>query len=207
MTFWSERVLPRAIDAVCAGAGPTKHRNALIPRARGDVLDVGIGSGLNLAHASPDRVQRWTGIDPSAALLQKARERARGAAFPVELVVGEAEALPFEAGRFDTVVLTYTFCSVASPPDTVREIARVLKAGGQLLFAEHGIASSDVSRALQRALDPAWRRIAGGCSLQHDIVSALVESGAFIVGDVTLREDFPHWMPTVRRGSAERRSL
>lgn len=205
MSFWSEAILSRAIDSVCSGRGPEKHRSELIPRAAGSVLDVGIGSGLNLPFADRSKVARWTGVDPSPALLQRARVRAQEAGFEVVLLEGVAERLPFADESFDTVVLTYTFCSVADPQQVARELARVVRPGGALLFAEHGVATEEGSRRIQRALDPTWRRLAGGCSLQRDVVRSLEQTGRFTIDATRLREDFPRWMSTVRSGVATAR--
>jgi SAM-dependent methyltransferase len=202
MSFWGERVLPRAIDAICAGVGPTKHRSELVPLAEGRTLDLGVGSGLNLPFVVGDRVEAWVGIDPSPALLERARARAKGASFPVQLVQGSAERMPFDAASFDTVVVTYTFCSVQDPAATAAEIARVLRPGGHVLFAEHGLAAASGARAVQRRLEPAWRAVAGGCCLSRDFVATLVSTGRFAVESLRVREEFPRWLSTVTSGTA-----
>lgn len=202
MSFWSEQVLSRAIDAVCSGRGPSKNRSEIIPLAEGRVLDVGVGSGLNLPHADRARVERWVGLDPSRALLAKARARAAEVGFDVELLEGVAEKLPFPDESFDTLVVTYTFCSVDDPAVVAQELARVVRRGGKLLFAEHGLAQTESSRALQRSLEPTWKKVAGGCTLQRDIVRSLTDTGRFVIERTKLREDFPKWMSTVRSGVA-----
>ncbi len=207
MSFWSEQVLARAIDTVCAGRGPSRHREELVPRARGRVLDVGVGSGLNFPFVKRANVERWVGLDPSPALLERARERARAIRFSVELVEGVAERVPFDDASFDCVVVTYSFCSVTDPTAAASEIARVLRPGGQVLFAEHGVAERPRSRAIQRALDPTWSRIAGGCHLTRDFVRFLGDTGQFDVEDLAIRvrEDVPAWMSTVRSGAVPKK--
>jgi ubiquinone/menaquinone biosynthesis C-methylase UbiE len=200
VSFWSERVLPPVIEAVCSGAGPTKHRSEVVPLAEGRTLDLGIGSGLNLGFADAARIESWVGIDPSPALLARARERATQARFPVELVEGRGERLPFDQASFDSVVVTYTFCSVEDPGATAAEIARVLKPGGKVLFAEHGVAERPFARGVQHRLDPGWRRVAGGCSLDRDFVGTMLDTRRFVVESLRLRETFPKWMSTVRSG-------
>jgi ubiquinone/menaquinone biosynthesis C-methylase UbiE len=206
VSFWSERVLPHAIEKVCGGRVPFARRSEIVPLASGTVLDVGVGSGLNLPHADGARIERWVGIDPSYALLDLARERARRVAFGVELILGRAETLPFEDGSFDTVLVTYTFCSVAEPATVVREIARVIAVGGRVLFVEHGVARTPVSRAIQRGLDPIWGNVAGGCSLRRDFVAALRSTGRFEIESLRANEAFPKWMSTVTSGAALVRS-
>jgi SAM-dependent methyltransferase len=200
VSFWSERVLPPVIDAVCSGTGPTKHRSEVVPLAEGRTLDLGIGSGLNLAFADASRIEAWVGVDPSPALLARATERAKRASFPVELVEGRGERLPFDSASFDSVVVTYTFCSVEDPAATAAEIARVLAPGGRVLFAEHGVAERRLARGVQHRLDPAWRRVAGGCSLDRDFVGAMLDTRQFVVERLRVRENFPRWMSTVRSG-------
>lgn len=195
-------MLPPVIDAVCSGQGPTRHRERIIPLATGRVLDLGTGSGLNLGYADPAKVETWVGLDPSPNLLARATARARDVRFPVRWVEGRGEDMPFDDRAFDTVVLTYAFCSVDDPERTAREIARVIADGGQVLFAEHGLALGRGSRALQRRLDPGWRRIAGGCRLDRDVVASLVATGRLQVDWVRVREDFPKWMSTIRSGRA-----
>lgn len=204
MSFWSERVLPPVIESVCSGVGPTKHRAEVVPHAQGRTLDLGVGSGLNLSFADARRVETWVGVDPSPALLARAAARAREVSFPVELVEGRGERLPFDAGSFDSVVVTYTFCSVDDPVATAREIARVLRPGGRALFAEHGIAEGAFARGVQRRLDPAWRRISGGCSLGRDFIRCMLGVTDFTVERLRVREEFPRWMSTVRSGALVR---
>ncbi|MFO0551717.1 MAG: class I SAM-dependent methyltransferase [Polyangiaceae bacterium] len=202
--FWSERVLPSLVDWVCSGKGPKIRRGELAPLAEGAVLDLGVGSGLNLAVADPAKVTRWVGIDPSRGLLDRATERAKEVGFAVELLQGVAEALPFDAATFDTALVTYTYCSVADPAAALRELERVVRPGGTLLFVEHGLAARESSRTVQRWVEPGWSRVAGGCHLRRDIVSDLANT-AFEIERTEVHVAVPAWLSTVVSGVARRR--
>jgi ubiquinone/menaquinone biosynthesis C-methylase UbiE len=181
MGLWASRVLPFLVEKACRSTTILAERQRWIPRAYGDVLELGIGSGLNLAFYDPARVTRVTGIDPSAPLL--ARARARVGVLPVELVRASAEDLPLESGRFDSAVITYALCSVADPAAVLAEVRRVLKPDGVLFFVEHGLAPDDRTRRWQHRLTPAWRRVAGNCHLDRD-VAAILAAAAFHSSDL-----------------------
>jgi ubiquinone/menaquinone biosynthesis C-methylase UbiE len=180
--LYARFVLPRLIDLVMRQEMLRERRAVLVPRARGAVVEVGIGSGLNLAHYS-DAVESLHGVDPSPELLAIARKHARGTAFPVQLVCQSAEQLPFADASVDTVVVTWTLCSIEDPAAAVREMKRVLKPGGQLLFVEHGLAPDARVAAWQRRLTPAWKTIAGGCHLDRPI-DALIRSAGFDIAEL-----------------------
>jgi SAM-dependent methyltransferase len=143
------------------------------------VLDVGIGSGLTIPLYGR-AVQRLYGIDPSLALLRMARGRAAGGSCPIMLIEGMAEQLPLAEGTVDTVVTTWTLCSIADPERALREIRRVLHPEGTLLFLEHGRAPEPRVRRWQQWLTPLWRRVSGGCHLDRPI-DHLVRQGGFAI--------------------------
>jgi ubiquinone/menaquinone biosynthesis C-methylase UbiE len=177
MTLWADHVLPFLVEKACRSAAILDARRRWIPRAHGEVLELGVGSGLNLAFYDAARVTRVTGIDPSAALLARARPRAAQAAVAVELVEAAAERLPFAAASFDSAVVTYTLCSVDDPRRALAEVRRVLRPGGALIFVEHGLAPDAATRRWQRGLTPLWRRVGGGCRLDRDVPAALRDAG------------------------------
>ena len=167
MSFYSRYVLPRLIDLAMKQKRMRKRRAALVPNAHGRVLEIGIGSGLNLPYYDTSRLRRLCAVDPSAELLAMARKKARRLKMEVELVQQSAERLPFGDASFDSALITWTLCSIPDPAAALREIRRVLKAGGELFFIEHGLSRDPGVASWQRRLTPLWRPIAGGCHLDR----------------------------------------
>lgn len=177
MAFYAKHVLPRLIDIAMRNKDTTRLRAEWIPRAHGEVLEVGIGSGLNLAFYSSD-VQRVYGVDPSAELQRMARKRTTGRPVKVEfLSQSAAEPLPIPDKSIDTVVVTWTLCSIADPPKALQQMKRVLKPGGRLMFIEHGRAPDSDVAVWQDRLTPIWKRIGGGCRLNLKIDEMLATAG------------------------------
>lgn len=177
MSLWADRVLPHLVEKACRSAAILEERKRWVPRASGEVLELGVGSGLNLAFYDAAKVAKVTGLDPSAPLLARAAERAASAPVPVELLRGHAEQLPFAQGTFDSAVITYSLCSVDDPARVLAELRRVLRPGGELVFVEHGLAPDAATQRWQRWLTPVWRRVGGGCRLDRDIATILREAG------------------------------
>jgi ubiquinone/menaquinone biosynthesis C-methylase UbiE len=176
MGLYRKHILPRLIDAAMQLKAATERRSQIVPRATGRVLDVGMGSGLNLPFYGP-RVTKLWGIDPSSELLAMTRAKLKKVPFPVELLAHSAEEIPLPDASIDTVVLTWTLCSIPEPMRALREMRRVLAPGGQLLFAEHGLSPDRGVGAWQRRLTPVWRRIAGGCHLDRKVDDLLLVGG------------------------------
>lgn len=176
MSVYQAVVLPWLIDRAMRSKETTAERAKVVPHARGIVVEIGIGSGLNLPVYGPG-VERVIGIDPSPKLLAMARRRARAVRFPVEAIEASAEDVPLPAASADTVVTTWTLCSI---PDAVRalgEMKRLLKPGGHLLFVEHGRAPDRGVRVWQNRITPCWRHLAGGCELNRDIPRLVTAAG------------------------------
>ena len=182
MNFYERWVLPRLIDLAMKHREATRQRQGLLPAARGRVLEIGIGSGLNLPFYGSEVVS-VVGVDPSEALLALARGRLQDAPFAVELLARSAEALPFEAGRFDSAVTTWTLCSVPDARSALAELRRVLKPGGELLFVEHGRAEAPGVVAWQDRLNGLWGRLAGGCNINRPI-AAMIRDAGFRIEDL-----------------------
>lgn len=171
-------ILPRLIDWTMRAEDLAPYRGRLVSRARGRVLEVGVGSGLNLPLYSPG-VEQVVGLDPSAELLRRARPLAARTAFPVHLVQATAEAIPFTERSIDTVVMAWALCSLADARAGLSEMLRVLRPDGQLLFVEHGLAPEPQIAAWQRRLDPLWTRIS--CHLDNPVDRMLREAGFEVV--------------------------
>jgi ubiquinone/menaquinone biosynthesis C-methylase UbiE len=169
-------ILPKIIDLAMKDKAATARRSVLIPMATGSVLEIGIGSGLNLPFYSRS-VTRLHGIDPSAELLGMARKKIDRAGFPVELTCQSAEKLPADSGSIDTVVATWVLCSIPDPVEALREMKRVLKPEGRLLFVEHGLSPDSRVQAWQRRINPVWTRLAGGCNLNRKIDDLIGSAG------------------------------
>jgi ubiquinone/menaquinone biosynthesis C-methylase UbiE len=174
--FYAKHVLPRLIDLAMRHPLARERRAALVPLARGEVLEIGIGSGLNLPFYS-SAVTRLRGIDPSAELLAIAGSKLDVAGFPVELLLEGAERLSVSDASVDTVLTTWTLCSIPDPARALAEMRRVLRPGGRLLFVEHGSAPDAAVRRWQKRLDPVWTRLAGGCHLDRRIDKLIRSSG------------------------------
>ena len=166
MNLYSRFALPRLIDFAMRQKRVRERRALLVPQAYGAVLEIGIGSGLNLPYYGA-RVKRICGVDPSAELLDIARRGAKRQSTEVELVRQSAERLPFGDASFDSAVMTWSLCSIADPLAALREAKRVLKPGGELFFVEHGLAPEPGVAAWQHRLTPLWRPLAGGCHLDR----------------------------------------
>ena len=175
---WYERnVLPYLIDLACSTRPTRKQRLKVIPLAQGRVLEVGIGTGLNMPFYDKARVRSIVGVDPALRMHRLALRRIRDSGLSVTLVGLSAETLVAEDASFDTVVSTYTLCTIPDPLSALREMRRVLVPGGKLLFSEHGLAPDPEVRAWQTRLQPWWGRVSGGCRLDRDIPALLVEAG------------------------------
>ena len=176
MNIYEKYLLPRLIDLAMRSKADTAERAKLVPCASGVVLEVGIGSGLNLPFYGP-RVERLYGLDPSIELWKLAQRRLARAPFPVEVLRASAERIPIEDMAVDTVVMTWTLCSIPVARQALQEMKRVLKPGGRLLFVEHGLASDRAVAAWQDRLNPLWRKVAGGCNLNRRIEDLIVGAG------------------------------
>lgn len=174
-------VFARVYDRLSAGAedsGEGEHRAALLAGARGRVIEVGAGNGLNFAHY-PATVDEVVAVEPEPYLRGKAEAATRAAAVPVSVVDGVADALPAADGTFDVAVASLLLCSVPQPSTALAELHRVLRPGGELRFYEHVRAHGTTAAALQRGLDGSrlWPALAGGCHLSRDTLAAIADAG------------------------------
>jgi SAM-dependent methyltransferase len=181
-SLYDRYILPRFLCCACGAPAFREQRTRIVPRARGKVLELGIGGGLNLAFYDPATVTSVIGVDPSAELRAIAEAAPRPEGLLVEIAAGEAESLPFADASFDTVVCTFTLCSVRSPAAVLSEARRALRPGGQFLFCEHGLSPDTGTAGWQRRIEPLWKRLAGGCHLTRP-VSAAIQAAGFRLDD------------------------
>lgn len=181
MGLYGRYLYPRLMDLLCGMMG--EMRPAALAAASGDVLEIGFGTGRNLEHY-PAAVTSLTAVDPMKALDGRVETRIQAAGFPVDRRQSPADApLPFENGRFDCVVSTWTLCSVDDPPAALRELRRVLRPGGRFLFIEHGRCPDPRTAAWQDRLTPLWRRMLGGCRVNLKI-DALIRDAGFDLREI-----------------------
>ena len=184
MNPYERYVLPKLIDVACSAGNVMKARSKIVPQALGEVLEVGIGSGLNLPFYDAKRVSSIVGIDPAAQMQTLARKRASDISIPVEVIAVDVQGIHADTDRFDTIVMTFTLCSIDDPISALQEMARVLKPDGRLLFCEHGLAPDLSVERWQHRLTPFWKPIAGGCHLDRDI-PALIRAGGFAIDELS----------------------
>lgn len=186
MGLYSRLILPRVLDCAMKYDELADLRAAAIPGARGVVLEVGIGSGLNLPFYSPTLVTQVYGIDPSTELLAMAQKKIASLPFPVTLMNQSADRIPLGDVSVDTVVVTWSLCSIPNPRITLREMRRVLKPDGRLIFIEHGLSPDARVQSWQNRLTPIWRRLAGGCHLNRKM-DELIRSSGFSIATLETR--------------------
>ena len=173
-----DRVIGPALIACACSAGPiSRQREKVVPLAAGDVLELGMGAGANLPFYDRERVTGVFAVEPNAAMRARAEKVAAETALPVSLIDGVGEHLPYDTGRFDCVVCTFTLCSVGDPGAALAQAKRVLKPGGRLLYCEHGLSPDPNLAKWQRRWEPLWKRMAGGCHLTRPITSAIEAAG------------------------------
>jgi ubiquinone/menaquinone biosynthesis C-methylase UbiE len=181
--------MPYFIHGGCSMPTFARVRQKIVPKARGVVAEIGFGSGLNLPFYDPATVSHLVGVDPDPTMLGIARKRWTDIRLQIELIEGRAEALPLPDRSVDTAVVTYALCTIPDPGGALREIRRVLKPCGRLLFIEHERSAEPWRSRWQDRLNGAWGRIAGGCHLNRDPLQ-LIEDAGFVIG-VRQRERFP----------------
>ena len=180
MGFYERYILPKVLNWSCGAKPVREQRQKVVPLAEGRVLEIGIGSGLNLPYYDPEKVERVIGLDPAEEMLSYARRKSATLPFTVEYLALEGERIPLDRHSVDTVLVTYTLCTIADAIGALEGMRAVLKPGGRLIFCEHGRAPDAAVRRWQHRLNPVWRRIGGGCNLDRDI-PALIEAAGFRV--------------------------
>jgi len=183
MGFYDKHVLPHFINCACGSKPIMKQREKVVPQASGVVLEIGIGTGLNLPYYQAEKLEKLIGLDPSEESWELAGQRAQALDVPIEFIGLPGEEIPLDDDSIDTVLVTYSLCTIPDPVAALKGMSRVLKPGGSLLFCEHGLAPDPGVVKWQDRINPLWRKIAGGCNLHRDIPS-LLEQGGFAVTDM-----------------------
>lgn len=201
-SLYERWILPRLLDFAMRQEPIARQRAKVVPRARGRVLEIGIGSGLNLPFYDRSRVEALVGIEPAAELRALATVRARESGLDCRLLDASAEDIPLDDRSVDTVVTTYTLCTIPDAPRALAEMRRVLRPGGELLFSEHGRAPDASVRRWQDRLNPLWRRIGGGCNLNRQIDALVRDAGFSIAGVDSMYVPGPRPMTFTTWGAA-----
>ena len=181
MDLYNKHILPKLINRVCAQNEISRIRKELIPRAKGKVLEIGMGSGLNLPFYDPVKTEQVSGVEPVDQLRRMAAKKARSLTFKVDFTGRSAEAIPLANNVIDTVVVTYTMCSIPDVIQALKEMNRVLKPGGELLFCEHGRSPDQQVSKWQDKLTRPWQKVAGGCHLNRPVADLITQAGFKIV--------------------------
>jgi len=175
--LYEAKLMPRLITCACSQGQVMKRRAAVVPRAHGDVFELGCGGGINHAFYDPAAIISYAGIDPHPGLLDSARAAAQAKGWAADIRQASGEAIPFDDASFDSVVCTFTLCSVAEPRRVLRELHRILRPCGAVLFCEHGAAPDPGVARWQARIEPLWKRLAGGCHLTRPISAAFAGAG------------------------------
>ena len=191
--FYDTFILPKLVHFACGQNPAMKQREKVVPMANGRVLEIGIGSGLNIPFYDPEKVAHLWGVDPSPEMWAIARKNAREHHLEADFIEAGAESIPLGDDCADTVVMTYTLCSIPDVGQALQEISRVLKPDGRLIFCEHGEAPDLSVRRWQDRINPLWTRIAGGCNINRPIPH-LLEASGFVFHDLQSMY-IPGWKP------------
>ncbi len=202
MGLYAKYVLPKLIDIACGQEPMAELRAEYVPRAEGNVLEIGIGSGHNLPHYQ--QAKSITGLDPAAEITAMARQRAQAIQADVRIIQASGEDIPADDGQFDSIVCTWTLCSIPNVSRALGEMRRVLKSGGRFYFVEHGLAPDERVRRWQRAIEPVWKVIGGGCHLTRKPAVLLQEAGFDVTEKRTGHIPGPKWMTFITHGVAVR---
>lgn len=193
MGLYNKYVLPKLVHLACSTKPNMRQREKVVPLAKGHVLEIGVGSGLNLPYYDPNNVTKLWALDPSAEMTQLAERASRSVDFEVEFIGLPGEEIPLESSSVDTILTTYTLCTIPDTQLALHQMARVLRPGGELIFCEHGAAPDASVRRWQDWIDPIWRRVGGGCRLNRAIPQLIREGGFKIKGIETMY--LPGWRP------------
>ena len=178
MSWYEERILPHLMNFACSASPNQKQRLKIVPEATGEILEIGFGGGLNVPFYDPSKVKKIWALEPSEGMRRMAQPAVNGTDMDIEFIELPGEQIPLDDNSVDTVLVTYTLCTISDTEAALQGMRRVLKPQGRLLFCEHGKAPDENVARWQTRLNPAWSRIAGGCQMNRDI-PALINEGGF----------------------------
>ena len=193
MGFYDKYLLPKIVHLTCSQNPAMKQREKVVPLAEGRVLEIGIGSGLNIPFYNAEKVSHLWGLDPSGEMWSIAEKNATEHHLDAEFIQSGAESIPLDDNSADTVLMTYTMCTIPNIEAALQEIRRVMKPTGKLIFCEHGKAPDAGVYRWQNRINPIWKRLAGGCNINRPIDSLLNQSG-FRSSDLQTMY-LPGWKP------------
>lgn len=203
MGFYDEKILPRLINLACAAKPTMKQREKVVPQAAGDILEIGFGSGLNVPYYDKQKVRKIFALEPSEGMRKLAADRVSASGMDIEFIDLPGEEIPLEADSVDTVLVTFTLCTIPDVAAALEGMRRVLKPGGKLVFCEHGKAPDAGVLKWQNRLNPAWRKIGGGCNMNRDIPALIKDSGFRITVDERMYIPGPRILSYNYWGSAD----
>ncbi len=193
MNYYNKHILPKVIDWACKKNPSMRQRQKMVPMAKGNVLEIGIGSGLNIPFYNKTQVQQLTGIDPSEENWNENRNIIEELGYDFQFVKAFAENIPANNNTFDSVVITYTLCTIPDTEKALEEVRRVLKPNGKLIFCEHGKAPDKAVQKWQNIINPFWKLIGGGFNLHRDI-PFIIENNGFKIANLETMY-IPGWKP------------
>ena len=174
---YEKYLLPKLLDTCCSTKPVNYQRKKIVPHAAGTILEIGIGSGLNIPFYDKSKVEKIYGLDPSPELCEMAKQAADKNEINIDFLLNGAEEIKLKSNSIDTVLLTYTLCTIPNPFDALSEIKRVMKSDARILFCEHGIAPDKKVLKWQNRINPIWGKLFGGCNINRNIPNIFLESG------------------------------
>ena len=183
MAFYRDHIYPHLVHALGNPKPIAEIRQRIIPSAQGEVLEIGVGTGVNFPHYDPTKVNKLYALEPNHGMVRRAKEQQRRTKLNVEFIDLSGERIPLGDASVDTVVSTFTMCTIPAGAEAIRGIRRVLKTGGQLIFFEHGLSPDPAVRRWQQRSEPLFKLVFEGCHVTRNI-SSLIRDGGFQIEEL-----------------------
>ena len=183
MSLYDRYILPHLLNCTCNQKPVIHQRRKVVPHAKGNILEIGIGSGLNIPFYEAEGIDKIWGIDPTEELVAMAKNQVKDDTPDIELIISKAEEIDFDDAFFDTILMTYTMCTIINLSEAFTELKRVIKPTGKLIFCEHGMAPDKNVIKWQNRINTFWPKISGGCNINKEIPS-IIESSGFSILDL-----------------------